>query len=148
MLVRLCNDARLRSWNQPVLSNKGKVSCSRKRTGVFDEARTHYFHITSQTCNTLHHAAPFKYASQFHFLYWIVVHDSFAANVFERRYSAWNTKIYVYRKLKQLWNLFVFSGLSLPHTIPQSISHGFHDYLGGAFVQHITMWFMNSWVLI
>ena len=107
MLVRLCNDARLRSWNQPVLSNKGKVSCSRKRTGVFDEARTHYFHITSQTCNTLHHTAPFKYASQFHFLYWIVVHDSFAVNVFERRYSAWNTKMYVYRKLKELWNLIV-----------------------------------------
>ena len=27
------NHARIRSWNQPVLSNKGKVSCSRKQQG-------------------------------------------------------------------------------------------------------------------
>jgi len=27
------NHARIRSWNQPVLSNEGKVSCSRKQRG-------------------------------------------------------------------------------------------------------------------
>ena len=30
-LVRLWNHARIRSWNQPVVSNKSKVSCSRKQ---------------------------------------------------------------------------------------------------------------------
>ena len=29
-LVRLWDHARIRSWNQPVLNNKGEVSCSRK----------------------------------------------------------------------------------------------------------------------
>ena len=32
-LVWLWNHARIRSWNQPVPSNKGKVSCSRKQLG-------------------------------------------------------------------------------------------------------------------
>ena len=32
-LVWLWNHARICSWNQPVLSNKGKVSCSRKQLG-------------------------------------------------------------------------------------------------------------------
>ena len=32
-LVWLWNHARIRSWNQPVLSNKRKVSCSRKQRG-------------------------------------------------------------------------------------------------------------------
>ena len=31
--IRLWNHARIRSWNKPVLSNKGKVSCSRKQRG-------------------------------------------------------------------------------------------------------------------
>ena len=31
--VRLWYHARIHSWNQPVLSNKGKVSCSRKQRG-------------------------------------------------------------------------------------------------------------------
>ena len=31
--IRLWNHARIRSWNQPVLSNNGKVSCSRKQRG-------------------------------------------------------------------------------------------------------------------
>ena len=43
---------------QPVLSNKGKVSCSRKQLGAFDGAQTHDLHITSQTCNKLRPAAP------------------------------------------------------------------------------------------
>ena len=33
ILVWLWNHARIRSWNQPVLSNKGKVYCSRKQRG-------------------------------------------------------------------------------------------------------------------
>ena len=32
-LVRLWNHARIRSWNQPVISNKGKISSSRKQRG-------------------------------------------------------------------------------------------------------------------
>jgi len=31
ILVRLWNHAQIRSWNQPVLGNEGKVSCSRKQ---------------------------------------------------------------------------------------------------------------------
>jgi len=33
ILVQLRNHTRICSWNQPVLSNKGKVSCSRKQRG-------------------------------------------------------------------------------------------------------------------
>jgi len=36
------NHAQIRSWNQLVLRNEGKVSCSMKqRPGAFDMARTH-----------------------------------------------------------------------------------------------------------
>ena len=37
-IVRLWYHARIRFWNLPVLSNKGKVSCSRKQQGTFDGA--------------------------------------------------------------------------------------------------------------
>ena len=57
-LFRLWNHAQIRSWNQLALSNKNKVSWSRKQRGTFDGARTHDLHITSQTCNPLHHATP------------------------------------------------------------------------------------------
>ena len=50
--------ARIRSWNQPVLSNKGKVSCSMKQRGPLMGLETQDLHITSQTCNPLRHAAP------------------------------------------------------------------------------------------
>ena len=56
MLVRLWNHARIRSWNQPVLSNKGKVSCLRKQRWTL-WYRTLVLHITSQTCSPLCHAA-------------------------------------------------------------------------------------------
>mgnify|MGYP000093118539 FL=1 len=43
-----------------LISNKGKVSCSRKQTGAFDGARNHDLNITSQTCNPLRHVTAFK----------------------------------------------------------------------------------------
>ena len=42
------------SWNQPVLSNKGKVSCPRKQRG--HEPKTSTLQL-SQMCNPLHHTA-------------------------------------------------------------------------------------------
>ena len=42
------NHTRIRSSNQPVLSNKSKVSCSKKQRGPFDGARTQDLYITSQ----------------------------------------------------------------------------------------------------
>ena len=48
--------ARILSWNELILSNKGQVSSSRKRRGLW-WAQTHDLHITSQTCNLLCHAA-------------------------------------------------------------------------------------------
>ena len=48
--------ARILSWNELILSNKGKVSSSRKRRGLW-WAQTHDLDITSQTCNLLCHAA-------------------------------------------------------------------------------------------
>ena len=44
------NYARIRSSNQPVLSNNGKVYCSRKQWGPL------MWHVTSQMCNPLCHA--------------------------------------------------------------------------------------------
>jgi len=35
-LVHLWNHARISSWNKPVLSSKGKVSCSKKQRGPSD----------------------------------------------------------------------------------------------------------------
>ena len=35
------NHARIRSWNQPVLRNEGKVSCSRKQREPLKGFRTH-----------------------------------------------------------------------------------------------------------
>jgi len=35
------NHARIRSWNQPVLSNEGKVCCSRKQREPVMGAQTH-----------------------------------------------------------------------------------------------------------
>ena len=51
------NYARIRSWNQPILSNKGKASCSRKQLGFTLTTGRHPL-ITSQTRYPLHHAAP------------------------------------------------------------------------------------------
>ena len=33
----------------------------KETTGAFDGARTHDLHITSQACNPVRHAAPWKY---------------------------------------------------------------------------------------
>ena len=55
--------------NQPVLSNKGKVSCSRKQQGAFDGSQTHDLHITSQTCNSLRHAAPINFSKYVNVLF-------------------------------------------------------------------------------
>ena len=54
------NHARIRSWNQPVLSNESKTSCSRKQRGPLMElelATDRYPPITSQTRYPLCHAA-------------------------------------------------------------------------------------------
>ena len=44
-VVWLWNHAPIHSWNQPVLSNKGEVSCSRKQRGLWSDSNswpTHY----------------------------------------------------------------------------------------------------------
>ena len=46
-LFAYVNHARIRSWNQPVLSNESKVSCSRKTAGAFDGARTHDWQVST-----------------------------------------------------------------------------------------------------
>ena len=54
------NHARIRSWNQPVLSNESKVSCSRKQREPlmgFELTTDKYPPITSQTRDPLRHAA-------------------------------------------------------------------------------------------
>ena len=60
-LFAYVNHTRIRSWNQPVLSNKGKVSCSRKQLeplmGLEIKTDRHP-PITSQTRYPLRHAAP------------------------------------------------------------------------------------------
>ena len=53
------NHARIRSWNQPVLSNEGKVSCSRKQRGPslgLKLTTDRYPPTTSQTRYPLRHA--------------------------------------------------------------------------------------------
>ena len=68
MLVRLwnkhlfvyVNHARIRSWNQPVLSKESKVSCSRIQRGPLmglELTTDRYPPITSQTRYPLRHAA-------------------------------------------------------------------------------------------
>jgi len=55
------NHAPIRSWNQPVLSNEGKVPCSRKeREPLMEFKLTTGMHspITNQTRYPLRHAAP------------------------------------------------------------------------------------------
>jgi len=47
-MVAYVNHARIRSWNQPVLSNEGKVSCSRKQRGL-ELTTDRYPRTTSQT---------------------------------------------------------------------------------------------------
>ena len=57
ILVRLWTHARIRSWNQPVLSNKGKVSCSMIQRGPLMglEHTTSTLRIRSAThCTTVH----------------------------------------------------------------------------------------------
>ena len=54
------NHAQIRSWNQPVLSNEGKVSCSRKQRGPLiglELTTDRYPLITSQTRYPLRHIA-------------------------------------------------------------------------------------------
>ena len=54
------NHARIRSWNQPALSNGSKVSCSRKQRGPLmglELTTGRYPPITSQTRYPLQHAA-------------------------------------------------------------------------------------------
>ena len=54
------NHAQIRSWNQPVLSNESKVSCSMKQRGPLmgiELTTDRYPPITSQTCYPLRHAA-------------------------------------------------------------------------------------------
>jgi len=57
-LFAYVNDTLIRYWNQPVLNNEGKVSCSRKQRQplmwlelMIDEHLT----FMSQTCNSLRH---------------------------------------------------------------------------------------------
>ena len=63
ILVLLWYHDRICTWNQPVLSNKGKISCSRKQPLMGLEPTTsvlrvnHDLCITSQTCNPLRHTA-------------------------------------------------------------------------------------------
>ena len=55
------NHARIRSWNQPVLSNEGKVSCSSKQRGPLlglELTTERHPPTTSQTRYPLRHAAP------------------------------------------------------------------------------------------
>jgi len=51
--------ARMRSWNQPVLSNKGKVSCPRKPMIGLELTIDSHPPITSQKRYPLRHAAPY-----------------------------------------------------------------------------------------
>ena len=51
------------SWDQPVLSNEGKVYCSRKQRGPLiglELTTDRHPPIMNQTCYPLRHAAPFK----------------------------------------------------------------------------------------
>ena len=45
--IAYVNHARIRSWNQPVLSKEGKVSCLKKQRGLFDGARTHDWQVST-----------------------------------------------------------------------------------------------------
>ena len=59
-LFAYVNHARIRSWNQPVLSNESKVSCSRNKRGPLmglELMTDKYPSITSQTRYPLRHAA-------------------------------------------------------------------------------------------
>ena len=54
------NHARIRSWNQPVLSKEGKVSCSRKERGPLlglELTSDRHPPTTSQTRYPMRHAA-------------------------------------------------------------------------------------------
>ena len=62
------NHARIRPWNQPVLSNERKVSCSRKQRVPLmrlELTTERYPPITSQTCYPLHHAATYLWCILF-----------------------------------------------------------------------------------
>ena len=56
------NHAQTRPWNQPVLCNKGKVSCSKKQHGRW-WVRTDDLYIMSQTPNPLCHDAAYEMCS-------------------------------------------------------------------------------------
>ena len=75
-LLRVWNHARIRSWNQPVLCNKGKVSWT----------RTHDLHITSQTWSPLRHDALWIYIAHrlecFPFSFLFPLLDSFLVTNF------------------------------------------------------------------
>ena len=60
LLFAYANHARICSWNQPVLSNKSKVSCSRKQRGPLkglEHTIDRYQPTKSQTRYPLRHAA-------------------------------------------------------------------------------------------
>ena len=57
------NHAQILSWNQPILSNEGKVSCSRKQGWLLlglELTTDRHPSTTSQTRYPLRHAAPQK----------------------------------------------------------------------------------------
>mgnify|MGYP000488247438 CR=1 FL=1 len=61
-MLAYVNQARIRSWNEPVLSNEGKVSCSRKQRGPLlglELTTDRHPPTTSQTRYPLCHAAPY-----------------------------------------------------------------------------------------
>ena len=63
----------IRSWNQPVLSNESKVSCSRKQRGLLmglELTTNRYPLITSQTCYPMRHAVSYETLWQ-SFLGWL-----------------------------------------------------------------------------
>ena len=61
-MLAYVNHARIRSWNEPVLSNEGKVSCSRKQQKPLmglELTTDRHPPTTSQTRYPLCHAAPY-----------------------------------------------------------------------------------------
>ena len=81
-LVRLWNHTRIRSWNQPVLSNNENISCSRKQREPLMglEPTT----STSQTCNPLRHIVQNTCQVYTHLLYTHRLLDSLVVECWHR----------------------------------------------------------------
>ena len=107
------NHARIRSWNQPVLSKEGKVSCSRKERGPLlglELTTDRHPRTTSQTRYPLRHAAlPVIVTYPYTRLYSFFVVSKKWRTMKSTGYRLWKVLNFFFSKIIQVRSLFLIT---------------------------------------